>query len=171
MTLESDRKIGQLWEKKFSEILNHYGKAYSFLQIGRTESAIAQQNGFSYTLPDVIMWNSPQSHYHEIKHKLKTKNHESYGLEKYRFDALMWLAQQSGQAIFYTIHDYDSKAKKHETKNLLSDWFTVNILELNERWSYVGNNSTSYVNGQKQYVPIYYWPSSYWYPLKDLLCN
>lgn len=168
--LQADRDIGAMWEKKFCVLAaKRHGKSFTAHQIGRTNSAVAfcfDQGWNPYTLPDITIWSSPGDH-HEIKHKNPT-NHGYYGLEDYRLRALKCFADETQQAVQYTIHDWEKAGGRHVTVNREEDWVTANINDLWEAtlngtaYSAFGN---SYVAGQTRHVKIWYWPTRLWQPL------
>jgi len=138
------------------------------MQIGREASAQAYLRPSTkwrhYTLPDITVWTHPGQH-HEIKHKAPT-SWGAYGLEVYRFDALLWFADETEQAVLYTIHNHALSGGRNSKTNRIEDWFTINVRALDGNWSSRGR-VFSYVNGQKRRVPIYYWPTRLWIPLQE----
>ena len=162
---QSDREKGQYWEKCFCNLAGRFGFVFTPLQIGRNGSAVAYElkNGSwnYFTLPDVTIWSSPSQH-HEIKHKSPT-NDGCYGLEVYRFDALMKFYNLTKQKVMYTIHNHSLNGGTNNRDNYLEHWFTVDISNLNQHWDHVQLNGTSWINGEKrENIQIYYWSSSLW---------
>lgn len=171
--LKADRKLGELWERNFCKLAARHGLTFTPMQIGRAESAQAYsiQNGKwnSLTLPDITVWTAPGQH-HEIKHKNPT-SHGSFGLEVYRFNALIAFAQETGQDVMYTIHNHDLCGGRNTTVNKIEHWFTVNVLDLPGRHSFLSKNGSSYVSGVKTKVPIFYWQTDLWTPLAEYWAN
>ena len=99
--------------------------------------------------------------HHEIKHKTATR-HGQYGLEKYRFEALLDFARETNQPVKYTIHDHHGK--RHNKEGILADWITVDVTQLlgAEDGIYEG---PSWVNSRERRVPIMYWNATLWEPL------
>lgn len=167
LDVASDRKLGAYWEREFAKLAARYGKAFSLLQIGRDTSAVFHSyNGKwnTYTLPDVTVWSAPGEH-HEIKHKNPTNNGR-FGLEVYRFNALLYFAQVTQSRVMYTIHNHDLSGGRDATGNNINHWITADVINLDGAaidrvWL------ASWVNGKKKEVPIYFWPVSLWIPLKE----
>lgn len=175
LDLAADRRVGELWERKFCALSGRFGKAFTPHQIGRVKSAqmAKRENGgagkfFLRTMPDVTIWTNPCEH-HEIKHKDATGS-GMFGLERYRLDALLWFAEETKQSVLYTIHDYGRQpdpARHHRKANIKSDlthWITCDVLKLKEsiRVTSVGK---SYVGGVPKNVDIHYWHESIFMPL------
>ncbi len=158
----ADREIGNYWEKQFCIMAARMGKCFTPHQWHKSESATAAQmvNGKwnIYTLPDVTIWSAPGEH-HEIKHKNPTRG-GCYGLEVYRFEALLDFGTVTRQKILYTIHDHDDAGGKEVKTNDPNHWVTSQV---GSGLTY-GNGSIrrgySWVNGQKREVDIMYWPRS-----------
>lgn len=167
--LTNDRALGAYWEERFCELAARHGRSYTANQIGRQYSAIAKDSKFNaYTLPDITVWTAPGEH-HEIKHKDPFPDHQngpSYGLEVYRFNALIWFANETKQSVMYTIHDHKLSGGRDESENRLEHWITTNVLALNNSW-HTCRKGFSYVNGTKKEVDIYYWSINRWRPLED----
>ena len=164
--LTSDRDIGAYWEREFAKMAARYGKVFSLLQVGRSTSAVFyahNEKWNTYTLPDVTIWSSPGEH-HEIKHKNPTSR-GAFGLEVYRFNALLYFAQVTQSRVMYTIHNHDLSGGRDARINNIDHWITVDVTSLNGA---AANRvpMASWVNGQKKEVPTYFWPSSLWTPLK-----
>jgi len=167
--LTDDRALGTFWEEQFCLLAAQHGRAFTALQIGKQGAAISKDAKLNpYTLPDVAIWTAPGEH-HEIKHKnpYPDRRHgPSYGLEVYRFNALLWFAQETGQSVMYTIHDHDKAGGRELTINKIEHWLTVNVLALNNQW-YTCRPTKSYVNGKSKTVDCYYWHANLWRPLFD----
>lgn len=167
--LQQDRNLGEKWERHFCWWAALFKKSFTPMQIGRTKSAqaINMDENFKWnysTLPDIAIWTSPGEH-HEIKHKSPTR-YNSFGLEVYRFEALLWFSGETQQKVMYTIHNHALSGGRNSDLNRLEDWITIDIKNLNEKW--IGPyNGPSYVNGNTRTVPIYYWSIDLWQPLEQ----
>ena len=167
--LRADRGLGALWERNFCLLASRFGKSFTPHQIGRdgaSAAAFARQSKHwnAYTLPDVTVWTAPGEH-HEIKHKAPTK-YNSFGLERYRFDALVWFRKETGQAVFYTIHNHFLAGGRDVAENCIEDWVTCEVGRLAgqfKEWP-----GTSYVGGKPTQVPICYWNVGLWRPLQEI---
>jgi hypothetical protein len=165
--LEGDRALGQKWERLFCALAaKSYDKSFTAHQIGREGSATAiKYRHHPLTLPDITIWTAPGEH-HEIKHKSATKS-GCYGLEEYRFDALKWFAEETGQFVMYTIHDHE-RLGRDAIENVIEDWYTVEVLEL---WRATVDGRAqksawnSWVNGNSKLCSGWYWHKSIWVPL------
>jgi len=168
VNLGKDRAIGAYWERQFCVLAKQYGFMFTPMQIGRTKSALAYKgNGKQwnrFTLPDVTVWTAPGQH-HEIKHK-EPNRYGSYGLEQYRFDALMAFAKETGQDVLYTIHDHQLAGGKKNKENDIAHWLTIPIVVLDGTWNWTGPGN-SWVNGQEKKVTMYYWSTDIWWALSD----
>jgi len=164
----ADRALGEYWEREFCKMAAEVGFSFTPMQIGREGSAQAYLQAETmwrhYTLPDVTVWSYPEQH-HEIKHKDPTA-WNTFGLEAYRFDALMWFATETKQDVMYTIHNHALSGGRAARVNKIEHWFTVNIHDLDHKWA-AEAQGFSYVNGRKRKVPIYYWPAGLWTPLEE----
>ena len=165
--VEADRKLGAYWEQQFCLMASTYGFTFTPLQMGRDKAAVAfklaASKWHSLTLPDVVIWSYPGQH-HEIKHK-NPNRHNSYGLEVYRFRALLSFAQETKQDVMYTIHDHDVAGGRTVTENNIAHWRTANVEELDEQWAGIWPGQ-SWVDGKEQRVKICYWPTELWIPLQ-----
>lgn len=178
--LQADRELGQFWEREFCKLAGTHGRSFTPHQIGREKSAVAWvKSGGKYnawTLPDITLWTRPGEH-HEVKHKDPCA--WGFGLERYRLEALRAFADETGQNVYYTLHDYSRQpdvdltweiqreARKQNRLSVPAHWLTAAVAELvecidMEEWGY------SYVGGQKKRVPICYWPVSSFRPLEWL---
>lgn len=165
----ADRKIGELWERQFCRLAAGFGKSFTPMQIGREQSAQSYirdgRKWKSYILPDVTVWTYPGEH-HEIKHKNPTQN-QMFGLEVYRFNALLWFAAETSQDVLYTIHDW-SLTSRENTALDIAHWKTVTILDLDQRWIYTNDHHPSWINGKRvDGVLQHFWPIDLWSPLFD----
>lgn len=168
---KADRSIGAIWERHFCELAARHGLMFSPLQLAKQGAAVAywrkEKRWHSLTLPDVTIWTAPGQH-HEIKHKEPTK-YGQFGLEVYRFDALLSFAETTGQKVYYTIHNHALAGGREVTVNRLEHWITAEVRALDHKWARKAENGVSWVNGiRRDNVPIYYWPAELWKPLASL---
>ena len=167
--LEKHREWGRYWEEQFCKLAAKYGKSFTANQIGQTSSARAFfHNGrrFSWhVLPDITLWTAPGEH-HEIKHKNPTWRGE-FGLEDYRLEALLWFAGETGQSVYYTIHNHDLAGGRDVRINDIAHWVTVNVLELDGTWIRSDVGDTYYNGGRGRKVRLY-WDIRLWRPLESL---
>lgn len=169
----ADRSVGEVWERRFCKLAALHGKAFTAQQIGRTGAASWLRLNHDWhrnLLPDVTVWTAPGEH-HEIKHKNPTR-YDSYGLEKYRLDALVAFARETQQSVLYTIHDWQlagAHDRDEPTPNRIQDWRTADILKLDEsirRGLARTARMQTWVRGEWTEVPGYYWPALLWQPLE-----
>ena len=163
-----DRDIGAKWERNFCKLAAKHGLMFTPMQIGRTSSAVAYTSPHyrTLTLPDITIWSYPGQH-HEIKHKAPTPK-GWFGLEVYRFNALMEFARETRQNVLYTIHNHQLAGGRDVDTNDIQHWLTANVLELEEEQLFTQQNGTSWVSGKKQTgIPIHYWAIEKWIPLLD----
>lgn len=169
----SDRDLGKKWECHFCDLAVQYNKSFSPQQIGRDEAArwyAPTANGLNpRLLPDVTVWTAPGEH-HELKHKNPASG--CYGLERYRLDALVAFRHETDQPVLYTIHDWELAGAVNSRApmlNRIEHWRTVDVLVLHD---YVNaehldeRHFPTYVNGQMQLRPGYFWPTELWQPLE-----
>ncbi len=175
--LVADRAIGDYWEREFCKMAALHGRSFTPHQIGRDKSALAAyRHGGRYhtaTLPDITLWTSPGEH-HEIKHKDQTYKKE-FGLERYRVNALQWFAEETGQSVYYTIHDYgfiqlpERKDRKGHRENDEAHWLTASILDLLSHDYRTDPNGISWVNGRRREgIEILFWKAELFMPLSLL---
>lgn len=169
--LQADRDLGGEWERNFCVIATQYGRSFTRHQFRKSGAANVETklNGkyHSFLLPDITLWSAPGEH-HEIKHKDPVPNWETYGLETYRLEALIWFARETKQSVYYTIHDHRLAGGREVKINRLEDWRTVNILDLEHSWI-KEKPGASYINSKKvEDVPTRYWPTRLWIPLEDM---
>jgi len=166
--LSADRNLGRYWEEKFCELAAQYGRSFTENQIGRQRSAIAKDSRFNvYTLPDITVWTAPGEH-HEIKHKNPFPDYKygpSFGLEEYRYKALLWFAHETKQSVMYTIHNHDLSGGRDAKVNDIKHWITADVLYLFEKW-HTRRDTNSYVSGISRSVPTLYWHANLWDSLK-----
>ena len=164
--IKGDRKLGAFWEQQFSKMAGKYGYSRIEQQTNRDGAAVfLGPDGHYHVLPDVTLVKESRTEYHEVKHKNGTK-FGTYGLEVYRFEALLLWARQTGEDVQYTIHDHDLAGGRDAKENDVAHWVTANVLDLEGPQSFEGHG-WSYVDGEKRYVPMYYWPMTLWRPLED----
>lgn len=170
--LTGDRNLGAYWERQFCLQAAQYKKIFTPMQLGKKDSVMAfSLKGAQwqrYTLPDVTIWTAPGEH-HEIKHKSPFNDRNfgpSFGLEVYRFNALLWFTQETGQNVLYTIHDHSKSGGRDALINDIRHWLTAGVMELNKRW-HTQRQTKSWVNGQEKYVDTYYWAVGLWQPLEN----
>jgi len=162
MTLDDDRMLGSYWEQEFVKMAIQAGKMVTSLQLNHTKSIIAFKNIRTLTLPDIVLWTFP-GEYHEVKHKSPTR-YGSFGLEKYRFDALLDFANETRQKVMYTIHDHSLSGGRESKDNLISHWFTANVMDLNNKWVRLSYGSSWVAGVKKDGIPICYWKKELWRP-------
>lgn len=146
-------------------MMANFGLSFTPLQIGRTKSIQAYKKNSQwkrYTLPDVTIWTAPGQH-HEIKHKKPTIR-GYFGLEEYRFEALLWFANETLQSVYYTIHNHDLSGGRNSKINDVSHWISANVLDLKNRYV-EKRKGFSWINGNKAETWILYWPQKLWNPL------
>lgn len=165
-----DRRLGAIWERAFCDLAAKAGRAVTPLQIEHKDGAALYYRfdgraWHRYTLPDVAVWNHP-GEYYEIKHKAATSG-GLFGLEKYRFDALMDFAKLTRQGVYYAIHDHAMAGGRDSMTNEIAHWLVADVLVLDGRWKFA-SEMTSYVGGKSKRVPGYYWHRSLWRPLGEL---
>ncbi len=163
-----DRDIGAFWERQFCLLAVKRGFVLSPLQLGRNGSAVAWckdgDTWNSFTLPDVTIWTCP-GQYHEIKHKAPTR-YGTFGLEAYRFHALLDFAHVTGQAVLYTIHNHALFGGRDGRVCRLKDWVVADVRALENKWCHK-SLGPSWVNGVKaESVLTYYWYVAMWKPLE-----
>lgn len=170
----ADRSLGAKWERNFCRLAAETGKMFTPHQLRKSGAASAYRQtdaGISpFLLPDITVWTAPGEH-HEIKHKNPTRNKE-FGLEQYRFDALKEFSRETKQVVYYTIHNWELVPDGRDSdENDIDHWVTASIgklyAELNSGRVCTRQNS-SYVNGQPKLVPIHYWKTSVFVPLKNI---
>lgn len=164
--LVADRNVGAHWERCFCVHAAKAGKSFTPMQIGRNESAAwFSRPGLKwnkFTLPDVTVWTAPGEH-HEIKHKAPTRAGE-FGLEVYRFDALLAFAEETGQPVLYTIHNHALSGGRDSMVDRIEHWITADVRDL--KGKHRTGRGSSWVNGKPHDdVPIYYWNARLWGPL------
>lgn len=178
--LRGDRAMGEDWENRFVELaVLHRSAWYTRNQKGNREAAHAEYLAGGVLkrclLPDVVIWTMPGEH-HEIKHKnpAPMRGRDRYGLEVYRFDALLTFAEQAPDPVMYTIHDWALAGGRDVTVNDIDHWRTANVLDLAayntkhkvtpDTWPRSGSYRN---NGISRDEPMYYWLTRLWTPLED----
>jgi len=173
---KKDRVEGDKWERRFCSMYarNHESKFLTANQIKKSGAAKAVYwNGHRYSsvlLPDVTVWSAPGEHY-ELKNKRPTKrrfgenNSRCYGLEEYRYKALVDFAKETQQPVYYAIHDWEKAGGKEKPCTLI-DWVYANILYLFEPVHQ--EKGASYYNGKEIKTNILYWPIEEFRPLAEI---
>lgn len=135
---------------------------FSALQIGRDGSTIARKGRKVFTLPDVTIWTAPGQH-HEVKHKNPIRG--TFGLEEYRFRALVAFAGETKQSVLYTIHNHDLAGGRDMRLNNIDHWITADVARLRGRWV-DRHDCPTWCNGARAVVPTLFWPVELWMPLE-----
>ena len=171
--LKADRALGDYWERQFCALAANYGRAFTAHQIGRQKSAQAfYRDGGKYhplTLPDITIWTRPGEH-HEIKHKDATRLND-FGLERYRLDALLWFAEETGQSVYYTIHDhglqsFETREQRRECRtNTREHWLTCSVVELADNITRTDWGESYVRNEARGDVERCYWHRSLFQPV------
>lgn len=168
-----DRETGAHWERQFSVMAGDRGYLFTAHQIGRTTSAAAhRREGKDWavlTLPDITIWSAPGQH-HEIKHKSPDRS-GCYGLESYRLRALHAFHVETGQAVFYTIHDWSLAGAMSSTEsvpNQLGDWVTADVRDLYGRYTDTRQGTSWYAGKRRDNVTVHYWRVQRFQPLADV---
>ncbi len=173
-TLDGDRKLGAFWERQFCILAGTHGQVVLPQQLGRTGAArVFYRDAETWQqriLPDVTLWTSKGCEHHEIKHKSPTRNGGLYGLEKYRFDDLLWFARESKQAVYLTIHNHALSGGRDGRVNSIAHWVMARVDDLNERWT-MRSFSSSWVDGKRTMVEVLYWPQWLFRPLAHHLSS
>jgi hypothetical protein len=169
-----DRQLGKYWECRFCDLAAQHGKSFTPQQIGRAGSATwftpTGKGVNPLLLPDITVWTAPGEH-HETKHKKATSS-GCYGLECYRLDALVAFRLETGQPVLYTIHDWELAGARDGCAPMTNDiahWRTVDVTVLADYVTaeYLETRPfPTWVNGQRQLRPGYFWPVSLWHPLQ-----
>lgn len=124
----------------------------------------------AYTLPDVTIWSAPGEH-HEIKHKNPTR-WNAFGLEVYRWEALLWFWNECKQSVWYTIHRWDLSPDGRDGRlNRMEDWWTCSVPKLERAMRRKQHRilpGYSWIAGEEQRTKICYWPVSLWTPLEKV---
>ena len=165
---QADRKLGNYWERQFCKMAAQYSFMFTPMQI-KHQGAIqafnkTQQEWNHFTLPDVTIWTAPGQH-HEIKHKCPTR-YGTFGLEAYRFYALLKFAHETKQDVLYTIHNHALSGGRESKFNTIEHWLTANVLQLNETWIFEAR-LPSWVDGKRKIVLQYFWPVDLWIGLAN----
>jgi len=171
--LSRDRKLGEFWERRFCELATSFGLTITANQIGRNQSAQAfyKDDVGKYNniiLPDVVVWSFSGQH-HEIKHKNPTRN-GCFGLEEYRFSSLKRFNDITKQDVFYTIHNHDLCGGPDNKENNINHWLTASVSNLDGSWKYERTYPT-WCNSKKVDTNIYFWDTSLFVPLSEVICN
>jgi hypothetical protein len=171
--VEDDRKVGAFWEGNFCQLLP-IGTKYTRHQLHRTRAAIKEwigENGKIHTspLPDVTVFHGlGRESNHELKHKNPTSCGQ-FGLEVYRFEAMLQHATDAFGGANYTIHDWQKNGGKVVLSNDIHHWVTASFLDLKEPDGY-STEWGSWVDGRwTENVPMYFWNQKRFLPLSDFL--
>lgn len=168
-----DRNLGAFWEGMFCQLLPR-GTKFVRHQLDKSRSAVKEWidgNGSIQTtpLPDVTVYHGLGR---ESSHEIKTKNPSrsgQFGLEVYRFEALLQHARDSSGGANYTIHDWGKAGGKHRTENDIGHWITASFLDLEKRDRY-STEYSSWVDGVwTENVPMYFWNKDRFMPLSVFL--
>jgi hypothetical protein len=151
----ADRDVGEKWEAEFEKMANSVGglNCHRPTVPGRL-------------LPDRVVQRKGEIEWHELKHKRATWADE-YGLEQYRYEALIELAKRTGETVLYTIHDWrlaGARDRDDKVPNAIDDWYTVDVLDLPRVEPRIREGKT-YYGGRVARTPIFYWPAGLWSPL------
>jgi hypothetical protein len=172
--VSGDRKLGDIWEANFCQLLV-YGTQVMRHQKDRHGSAVygeVQPDGRIVwrPSPDVTVWHGRgiESH-HEIKHKNAHRG-MLFGLEEYRLESLLDFKRNTGQGVYYTIHDHDCSGGRLGTNNDIKHWVTQTIESLSkdcdDRFL-----CPTYRNGKRVKEMIRFWHRSRFDELEDVLDN
>lgn len=165
-----DRSVGHYWEEQFCEIALKFDKCFTPNQWNKTKAAMAYSRLNKYTLPDIVIWSCPGQH-HEIKHKEPTRD-GYFGLEEYRYEALLAFKQITNQDIYYTIHNHKLSGGVDSPINKIEHWFTAKILDdINKSNTSKMKNGPTWYNGEKVERLILYWEPSLFKPLVELFID
>lgn len=174
--LRADRNLGHYWERQFCVLAARRGNFIMLHQSGREQAAmgfyLAGREWRRVILPDVTLWSPRRTccEHHEVKHKepLRARDHAGspgyYGLERYRFEALLEFARRTGTDVHYTIHNHRLAGGRGSRVNSIDHWFTANVCDLDGKWRW-RNFAQSWVNGESRTVEICYWPETLFQPL------
>jgi hypothetical protein len=172
--LDRDRNLGAYWERQFCRLAGACGSVILPQQIGRTGAArVFYRDAETWQqriLPDVTLWTRTGCEHHEIKHKAPTRNGGLYGLEKYRFDDLLWFSRKSKEPVFLTIHNHALSGGRDGRVNSIAHWVTARIDDLNERWI-MRSISSTWMNGKRATAEVFYWPQWLFRPLAHHLSS
>lgn len=169
-----DRTLGAVWERHFCDLAKERGFTYLPHQFVTSRGAASAwglgQDGDEkqVLLPDVTVWGAVTQH-HEIKHKNPTPRNE-YGLEQYRLERLVDFANRTNELVLYTIHDWQragATSGREAIENNINHWLTVDILALSKMRHRVNPNCVTYIDGQRDRAPVWFWPTHYWVELSD----
>ncbi len=165
--LDRDRNLGAYWERQFCRLAGACGYLILPQQIGRTGAArVFYRDAETWQeriLPDITLWSPKGCEHHEIKHKSPTR-HGLYGLEKYRFDDLLWFSRKSKEPVFFTIHNHALSGGRDGRINSIAHWVTARVDDLNERWT-MRSISPTWMNGERATSEVLYWPQWLFQPL------
>jgi len=172
--VNSDRKLGDIWEANFCQLLAP-GTQVMRHQKDRHGSAVygeVQPDGRIVwrPSPDVTVWHGRgiESH-HEIKHK-NAYRAALFGLEEYRLKSLLEFKKNTGQGVYYTIHDHDCSGGRLGVNNDIKHWVTQTVESLSKDWDDRFLCPT-YRNGKRVKEMMRFWHRSRFDELEDVLDN
>lgn len=161
----TDRETGAYWENQFCRMARGLGKVFTPHQFKRPDNsalfygpASDSEGKSQWTLPDITVWSAPGEH-HEIKHKNQTHD-GMYGLEVYRIEALVRFANTTGQAVYYTIHDWQLAGAANSQERVANDmthWLVGDITQLSRGCTKPGKSDTWYAGQLRRDEPTWYW--------------
>lgn len=158
--LDDDRLKGKEAEEEFMRLCQTLGYAAHGFQHGRDNSAVIQLRGEDVIAPDVSVWGDGNST-HEIKRKYPTY-HGNIGLEEYRLESLLQLAECA--EVYYTLlmhGDYDKAEEQVCDCDLRpGDWLTCHIEDLGPPTK--SRTGTTWRNGERTQAEILFWPVERW---------
>jgi hypothetical protein len=156
--LERDREEGRIHEENFCKLMHKLDYWTYRYQAYATKSVALKRGEEIIILPDVWLVKSPTfEFYSEIKGKFPTKGVYSppncFGLEKYRLESALKLADLVPAHVMYVIFD------KQDNKWVWNEFKTLAKKILATEWG------DSYVDGEVRNVPICYWKREQFIPL------
>lgn len=142
--LEEDREKGEITEREFCKLMQRHGCFTHRFQKGYPKAAVLECGDEYILLPDV--WVVPEAKpyfFAEVKGKYPSR-YRTYGLERYRVDSLIKIADLTGTPVLYTINDTrDKKWYWNDLKALMKQPYKV-------FWS------KTYVAGETKKLPVCY---------------
>lgn len=154
----TDRAVGEAWEARFEDMAEGFG-----FECHKPEAPETwwPDKGL---LPDRLVQRDKRHEWHELKHKRPSRRH-LFGLEAYRLDALLRLAKHVGDAVLYTIHNWEAAGARsagETVPNRIEDWVTIDVLELPDTISESVEKESTYYAGSKAKALIHYWDADAW---------
>lgn len=172
---ERDRRVGEKWERRFCRWATVYGRSFTAHQIGRSASATWNRAGWAgsstHPLPDVTVWTSPVEH-HEIKHKapFRLDGQDVFGLEVYRFQALLAFANETRAPVYYTIHNHALSGGPSADVDDFGHWFTADVRDLADHDPLTIECPTWRSGRRVDREPTHVWPVRLWSRLGRMWC-